>query len=119
MCDAILTDPGLLHVVNVFIASDGALAERAIGDGLEKGIFLSGFDAGFDEVTHAQPIKLKMVGCASAAVGGECSKGNSIKHAQLAIGLSQTLAEAEGKVFQKFDFHAGLLSAEFFKILQA
>ena len=56
MCDAVVTDPRLLQVVNVFVTSDRALAERAIGDGFQQQLFLSGLQPCFDEITHAVKI---------------------------------------------------------------
>jgi hypothetical protein len=56
VCDAIRADPRVLQIVNVFIAGNRALAERAIGDGLPQIFFASLFHAGFNEITHGLKI---------------------------------------------------------------
>jgi len=66
--DAILADARLLQVINIFVARDGTVAKRAVGDGLPEGVFFSRFDCGFDEVTHTQIIKLKFAARARRGV---------------------------------------------------
>jgi len=56
MRDAVLGDARLAHVVKIFVARDGALAERAGVNGGEQRLFLSGFQTGFDEITHENSI---------------------------------------------------------------
>lgn len=48
----VLTQAGVLHVVQVFVPRDGALTQRPLGDGLQKGLFTAGFDSCFYKVTH-------------------------------------------------------------------
>ena len=52
MGSAVVPEASLLHVVEVFITRDGALAEGAVADGLEEGLVVAGFHAGFDEIAH-------------------------------------------------------------------
>ena len=49
---AVVCEARLLHVVDIFVASDGALAECAVADGAKERGVLAESDAGFDEVTH-------------------------------------------------------------------
>lgn len=49
---AVVGESGLFHVVNIFIAGNGAATERAVADGAQQRGVLAGFDAGFDQVTH-------------------------------------------------------------------
>ena len=48
----VLTHAGVVHVVQVFIARDGALTQRPIGDALQKGLFTAGFNSCLYQVTH-------------------------------------------------------------------
>jgi len=52
--DALFIEAGLLQVVNIFVACDGAATQRAIGDGIEQRFLLSRSDACFDQITHAE-----------------------------------------------------------------
>ena len=45
---AIFGESRLFHVVDIFVAGDGTLAEGAFADGAEQGEVLAGFDSGFD-----------------------------------------------------------------------
>ena len=56
---AVLGDAGLAHVVQVFITGDGALAERAGLDRGQQRLCLSGFQTGFDQVTHEDSIVVR------------------------------------------------------------
>ena len=49
---AVVAEASLLHVVEVFVAGDGALAERVVADGLQKSLVVAGFHASFDEIAH-------------------------------------------------------------------
>jgi hypothetical protein len=52
MDGAVFSKSRLLHVVNVFIAGNGAASEGAVADGFQQNPVLSGFQASFYEVTH-------------------------------------------------------------------
>ena len=46
----------LLHVLNGFVAGNRNPTERAIGDGFQQRLSLSGFHPCFDEITHGVKI---------------------------------------------------------------
>src|SRR5262249_35520224 len=50
---AIRAEPGVAHVAQVFALGDGALAQSAPCDGLEKAPFAAGFHTGAYEISHA------------------------------------------------------------------
>jgi hypothetical protein len=52
--DAVITDTGVLHIVEIFATGDGATAEGSVANGGEEGFFPPGFDAGFDQITHGE-----------------------------------------------------------------
>ena len=54
----VLTHAGVVHVVQVFIARDGALTQRPIGDALQKGLFTAGFNSCLYQVTHLIWVRL-------------------------------------------------------------
>ena len=51
---AVIADPSLLHVVNIFIAGNGAATERSIRNGIAQSLLPSTLHASFDQVTHGQ-----------------------------------------------------------------
>ena len=46
-------DTRVLHVIEVFVSSNGAATERARLDCVEQRLFASGLDACFDEIAHS------------------------------------------------------------------
>src|SRR5688572_28276580 len=44
----------LLHVVQVFVPSDGATAEAAVRDRLQQGLFAAAFNARLYQITHGR-----------------------------------------------------------------
>ena len=53
---SILTDTRLRHVVQVFVARNGAFAERSVHNRLPKNFFPPGLDSRFHQVTHGRKI---------------------------------------------------------------
>jgi hypothetical protein len=52
---SIFADPGILHIAQVFAPGHGALAKGLTLDGLKKIVRATGFNAGFNQVTHNVP----------------------------------------------------------------
>ena len=56
--DAGVVHARLLHVLLIFIAGDGTLAERLLIDRAEERFLLAGSNAGFDEIAHGELMNL-------------------------------------------------------------
>ena len=50
--DALLVEPGVPQIVNVFFSRNRAAAQRPIGNGVEQGLFASGFESSLHQITH-------------------------------------------------------------------
>jgi hypothetical protein len=59
--DTLIIYPGLLHVVQVFVACDGTFPKRAIIDCANQITFPGRFHAGFHEVTHDTDVVVEAV----------------------------------------------------------
>jgi hypothetical protein len=46
------------HVVQIFVARDGTLAERSAFDGFEQRFLTPSFNTRFNQITHARKITL-------------------------------------------------------------
>jgi hypothetical protein len=56
--DPVRARAGLLQVVNVFVARNGAPAERAVRNGLQQGLIPAALYTGFDKVAHLDGVKI-------------------------------------------------------------
>lgn len=54
MRNAILADAGLFHVVNIFVAGDGAAPQGTVANSREERFLFARFHAGFDQITHGK-----------------------------------------------------------------
>jgi len=78
----VVADARLLQVPSIFVAGDRTLAERAVGQGVQQGLFPAGFYTRFDKVTHGLKIP-QNVGRSNFASGMFLSGANRVGESTL------------------------------------
>ena len=103
--DAGLVDPRPLHIVLIFVAGDGTLAESLPINGVEKRVLLFGSNASSDQIAHGE---VNSVGRPESAVilnrGASCAPkrfggGATVKD------LAPAMAATEIRSTQQHDSH--------------